>query len=525
VHRRIDIEASGATPIVNRDEKRNHGLERLWGRALSSPDRCIWLLIAAHILVWTAYPVIANSSAALHHDMTEAWAWGKELQLGYYKHPPLYSWIAGLWFEICPRKDWCFYLLSAVNVAAGLLGVWFLAGRFLSGWARFAAVAFLEFIPFYNFRAIYYNANSILLSLWPWAAYFFVRALQSGRALDGFLFGIFAAAALLAKYYSALLLLSCLVASLVHPNSGSVYRARAPYVAAATCAALLIPHVWWGFEHAWPTMDYATRHIGYPYSRLVISAAITGIAYIASHALFVVALLICFRDQTIAILKRSASNLARRKNHWLGILAFGPLFLTLLCGVLATTKVSITFLIPAAFMTPIAVLTLSCVEFNTSQLVALAQFAKWCIIVILAVSPALAVVTFVLPQDATKEPRRELGIEATRLWREAFGTRLAVAAGSQAYGHGLAFYSPDGPSVFSETRYTLSPWITPQRIAREGLLVACLQNDLACLQAAENFVTPDTRRVKLTLTHGFLGLQTAPAMFELIMVPPRAARD
>src|SRR5262249_36707606 len=183
---------------------------------------------------------------------------------------------------------------------------------------------------------------------------------------------------------------------------------------------------------------------------LVISAAITGIAYIACHALFVVALLVCFRDQTTAILKRGVSNLARRENHWLGILAFGPFFLTLLCGALAVTKVSITFLIPAAFMTPLAVLTLSGVEFKSGQLLALAQFAKWCVVVILAVSPALAVATFVLAQDATKEPRRELGMEATRLWREAFGTPLAVAAGSQAYGHGLAFYSPDGPSVFSE---------------------------------------------------------------------------
>ena len=70
-----------------------------------SPDYCFWLFIAAHITVWTLYPIIADSSVVIHHDMTEAWSWGKEFQLGYYKHPPLYAWIAGLWFHVFPRED------------------------------------------------------------------------------------------------------------------------------------------------------------------------------------------------------------------------------------------------------------------------------------------------------------------------------------------------------------------------------------------------------------------------------------
>ena len=38
-----------------------------------------------------------------HHDMTEAWAWGKEFQLGYAKHPPFTAWLVGGWFAVMPR--------------------------------------------------------------------------------------------------------------------------------------------------------------------------------------------------------------------------------------------------------------------------------------------------------------------------------------------------------------------------------------------------------------------------------------
>src|SRR5205085_11590942 len=75
------------------------------------------LLLVGHALAWTAYACIAQSSGAVHHDMTDAWSWGQEFQLGYYKHPPLFAWIAGVWFHALPREDWAFYLLSAVNSA------------------------------------------------------------------------------------------------------------------------------------------------------------------------------------------------------------------------------------------------------------------------------------------------------------------------------------------------------------------------------------------------------------------------
>jgi len=77
------------------------------------------LLTAAHVITMTLFATIARLPGAIWDDMLEAWAWGQQFQLGYYKHP-LYAWVAGLWFKIMPRSDASYYALSALNIGAGL---------------------------------------------------------------------------------------------------------------------------------------------------------------------------------------------------------------------------------------------------------------------------------------------------------------------------------------------------------------------------------------------------------------------
>src|SRR5215475_11561725 len=93
-----------------------------------------WVLVLAFVLfcllhtaIWTLYATLSNEGA-LHRDMIEAYSWGREFQLGYYKHPPFWSWIAGAWFEVFPRTNWAFYLLATLNSAIAIAGVWQLAG-------------------------------------------------------------------------------------------------------------------------------------------------------------------------------------------------------------------------------------------------------------------------------------------------------------------------------------------------------------------------------------------------------------
>jgi len=111
---------------------------RVPGDAIAGGDyfqarRLLLLLIVAHVIVMTLFATIARLPETVWDDMLEAWAWGRQFQLGYYKHPPLYAWIAGLWFKVLPRTDASFYLLSAINIGAGLVGVGACPGCFCEG--------------------------------------------------------------------------------------------------------------------------------------------------------------------------------------------------------------------------------------------------------------------------------------------------------------------------------------------------------------------------------------------------------
>ena len=86
----------------------------------------VWLVggfTVLHAVLWTAILVVLKTGQDIHMDVAEAYAWGRNLRLGYGKHPPFSGWVAGAWFSVFPAKDWSTYLLAMVAGADWLLGV------------------------------------------------------------------------------------------------------------------------------------------------------------------------------------------------------------------------------------------------------------------------------------------------------------------------------------------------------------------------------------------------------------------
>jgi hypothetical protein len=124
------------------------------------------MLLIANALVWTISAWLFRSNLDWAGDMLENYVWGIEWQMGYFKHPPLFAWMAGAWFSVFPRTNLAYFALSNVNALIGLCGIVALARRFVP--AREAAVAGLAMAvsPIYTTLAIKFNANTVLLSLW-----------------------------------------------------------------------------------------------------------------------------------------------------------------------------------------------------------------------------------------------------------------------------------------------------------------------------------------------------------------------
>jgi hypothetical protein len=496
------------------------------GREMSGAEpspsaQTVAALFVAFVAVWSVYFAIAESQASIHNDMAEAYAWGREFQLGYNQHPPFWAWVCGAWFAVFPRAGWAFAILSSLNAAIGLFGSWKLIGRFAEGDKRVAATALLLLTPFYTFLSYKYNANSIFLSIWPWTSYFFLRAIDEGGIVDAILFGVGMALALLSKYYALVLGATCFLAALQHPSRARYFRSASPCISIAVAAALCAPHVWWLLTNGAPPVRYLSRISGRGYGAAAFYAATAFVGVLAQNA--VVFALVAFaaflapRGETTPVRMHDA------RFRLVATLALAPLLLSVLAGLGLRTKISTNMLIGTFSLMPLLAIEIAgsrgierLRRLSTRLAVAVSLGA-------LVVSPAVALGKAWLSRDSNDwEPRKELAEAATKFWRDTTSAPLANVGGSFRYDNAVAFYSPDRPHVFVRFDYFANQWVTPRALAEKGLLSVCVKTDAECLSATAALATPLAKQTEITLSHRFWGHEAKPVTFIVTVIPPGA---
>ena len=488
--------------------------------------RATLALAAAFVAIWTAYFTITNAPMAIHHDMAEAYVWGREFQLGYNQHPPFWAWVCGVWFSVLPRTGWAFALLSCLNAGIGLIGAWMLLGNFVTGHRRIAATALLLLTPFYTFLSYRYNANSIFLSIWPWTLYFFVRSIERRGIGDALLFGVCIGLGLMSKYYALILGASCFLAALQHPARASYFASVRPYISAIVAAAICAPHIWWLLSSGAPPVRYLAQISGRDFGSTARYAAIALFGAVAQNA--VVFAVVAFVGRTgprdwIASLRQLWRE---PKFRLLTTLALAPLALTIVAAIVLRTKISTNMTIGVFSLVPLLAIEIAGVRDDARLSHIATRLAAALTLISLALSPAIALVKASLTTDgAAIQPRQELADAATRLWREKTSRPLSYVAGSFAYDNAVAFYSADRPHSFERFDFFRNRWVTPADIAEFGLLAVCVRDDAECLASTARFGTPQSTRTEMSLAHAFLGHVGAPVRFVVTVIPPRDPSD
>ncbi|TMJ91913.1 MAG: glycosyltransferase family 39 protein [Alphaproteobacteria bacterium] len=255
--------------------------------ALADPsrrERTVVVVLLGYVALWTLYGAIAKASQDIHADMSEQFALGRELALGYPKHPPLAMLVVRAWFSVFPTADWAYYLLAMVNVALALWIAWRLSARFLDGEKRAVGLALLTLVPFFNFHGLKFNVNTILLPLWAATTLWFLRSFETRRPVDAALAGLFAAAAMYGKYWSIFLLLGLGVAALSDSRRAAYFRSPAPGVTIAVGALALAPHVAWLIANDFAPFSYAMVLHG---AGSLASTLADSVGYLAGSAAYV----------------------------------------------------------------------------------------------------------------------------------------------------------------------------------------------------------------------------------------------
>lgn len=434
--------------------------------------------------------------------MVENYAWGIAWQFGYYKHPPLFSWIAAGWFELFPHERVFYHLLAATSVGVTLGALWRISRRFLDGHQQILLVACAFFLPPLTFLSANYNATSAMLPFWALTVLFYIRMIEGKRSGDALLTGIFAALAMLTKYHSAVLLLALAAHLVLDPKARPLLLSRLPWLACLAGLLVLAPHVVWLFQNDFQTLRYAA-HQGDVMSE-ALASALRFVPVLALYALpaFAFLALLRRRGDGMKLIALGQLRLFRDTLAGRALLAalVLPVAFTILLGIVTEGTLSSLWTIPFFALLPLPIVL--CLPRQVAQSRAttgVLALAGYCA-VLLVVAPIAREETLERARSSAATPLSAIALQMEQVWRERTGNRLAIIAGAPApVVNAASFYAPDRPHAIQAMSLAATPWVTGDMVARQGVLVVCAAADTACTAAAGQVFGPIDETVALSV--------------------------
>jgi len=421
--------------------------------------------VAIHVTVWTLIPIFLDHAGPV--DVLEGLAWGREWQLGYYKHPPLQAWLLESVSWLFGRRLWACFLLSQVAVAVSFWAVWRLASLIVRPLGALIAVLLLEGIAYFTRISPEFNPNVLQLPFWALAAWSFYRAIRSGGVRDWALLGLWLALAAYSKYSSVFLALAMIGFLVLDSQARSSWRTPGPYLCAAVCTILLTPHLWWMAQNGFVTLRYPlgeTTRAADVWDRLFFALDFARGQLIRMLPAVLLVLALCWRRATGGEISLADGETAFAR-RFVFALALGPFLLVVASSTVAGLSLHNHWGYPLwCFIGLFAVLLLSpstgVNAFRRFLLLWGAVFAAVPLVsaVGLATSPYVRAAGWVgadqfmsrsllYPLLFERFPGEALAREVTAQWHKKVGGRIAYVVGDTWIAGNIAFHSPDRREV------------------------------------------------------------------------------
>jgi hypothetical protein len=453
-----------------------------------------WLLL--HLAVWTALPLIFTR--ALPVDLVEGVIWGQGWQLGY-DQPPFQGWLLGFLDSVFGYQRWVVFLASQILVAICLWAVWRLARLIVTPLGALISVMLLDGVLFFNFASPNLFPDLIELPFWALATWSFYRALRFGRLLDWLLLGLCLAAAAYGKYVSFVLALVMVGFMLLEPQARRAWRKSGPYLCAALCLLLLVPHLWWAVQRNFPTVshiDQVSRPTRGLLDHIVALGGFVGGEFgLICMTAFLLLMLVPSRAAPRTISLAGAPTTFDRR--FIATMALGPISLMLVSAVVGNVEFrvhwayamwcfiglfAVVFLLPGVDKR--AVRRFVWAWTGVFVLVAL-LFAGANGLASRASSLHLPAVSLEIPskhvlqrlQREADFPARRLADAITEDWRRRVGAPLAYVIGNKRIAGNISFFSTDHPLVLRDGNPAGSPWIDMSDLRERGAAVVWEPDD------------------------------------------------
>lgn len=428
--------------------------------------RWLTIFIILHVFFWTLIPSWVRYTLPM--DALEGTTWGHQLVWGYDKNPFLNAWLTRFALFLGGGYVWVIYLFSQLSVAACFWATWELGKKFLPPVYALIGVLLLESMQYYNLHAIDFNDNTLELGLWALTILYFYQASLKNSLSDWLLTGLFAGLGMMAKYYTAMLLIPMALFLLVNPTARERFKSPFLYLGLLLFMMIIMPHTLWLFSHDFITVHYAVGRVSSPPTLLNHLQYPLQFTWQQMEVLLPAVLLF-----SILLLGKKPVLVARPSlttfdKTFLLFLGFGPFFMTVLLSLVFGMKLRAGWGQPLLSLWGILLVTWLTPRLTRERFIAFIAFLVLLFTVMLSVY-SIALIRGKSPSSANF-PGEIIAQELTAQWEHRYHKPLMYVAGPRWIAGNIAFYSKDQPSVYIDWDHQISSWIDENTVKREGAI-------------------------------------------------------
>lgn len=445
----------------------DQGLQRSF--FFGTPARGLLSISALQMLLWTLVPAVLNKTPPT--DTLEGYMWGRQWVPMTYKHPQLPAWSLEITRDLTGSYTWGHFLLSQVFVCATFVVVYLMARDMVGRRGALAAVLLLPTLAVFSWGTRQFNHDVAQMPFWVAVCWLLWRATQTNRLGWWIALGLVAGFSLYAKFSMGLIMLFGAVWLFAEPKARQTLRTRGPWVAMAIIAVFSAMILYNLAQLHFLPLTYADGRDGWVLhnrGRLYYIGVQVLLLLFLPITLFASGLWRRGRGAAGAALPLLEDRRARLYLLWMG--AGPPLLLMLVSPFVGVGE---------AWSKPMySLVGLIAVAYLGRRLTdrALRRVMYWSVGVLLfgVVTYAIFVpVKCYVSGDLNNAcmPGPQIGARMQQLWHEKTDRPLKIVAGDSNLMMATGVFSTDWPSMFTEFNFTYSPWITPERIARQGMLV------------------------------------------------------
>ena len=430
---------------------------------------------AGVIVAWLVVAILTQS--ALPGDNIEQTIWAHSFEWGYYKHPPLPTWLLIAASRLLGPLWWLTNFLAVLCLLGTAFATYALARRLTTPRNAQLAILLWGLHLVLTWRVSLYNHNTVLILFCALMAWAVISAIQQRSIRYWLIAGAGAGLALLSKYQAGVLILVLLVA-LVHGKHLADPLHRRGVLAAGLAAALVFaPHAMWLVANDFPPLHYAGNYLP---KRWTLDRESATVSFSLQQLRFFwpgwAAVLFCIALMPSPTRSSSLNPIARTGDAaqniaWIRFLALGPLALVLAIGLAGT---------PLQNHWGLQTLQFACLglavwlgrrsSVRPRQLLVVASALHLLLLATVVRNVVQIRASGWQGHSDTHYPARELTRRALADWERVTPCPLTYVVGPAFEAGTISEFSGLSPMVFEGGSRAESPWIEKADVQRRGAL-------------------------------------------------------